>query len=385
MNYIVKCYLTAGAVLTAFAAAPALAKLPLDKLELPPGYTVTVVADDVPDARSMARSDSGVLYVGTRKDGRVWALRDGDGDGRFEQRWRIDKGLDMPNGVAWRGGHLYVVTNERVLRYGDIDTQLTKPPKPTVVFDGLPDGRHHGWRYAAFGPDGWLYMALGARCNVCREPGLAGQIVRMRPDGSNLQSYAEGVRNSVGFTWHPDDGALWFTDNGRDWLGDNLPPCELNRATERGQHFGFPDCHAGFVDDPEFGDTPCSAFVPPVQALGPHVAPLGVKFYTGQQFPADMRGELIIAEHGSWNRSEKIGYRLMRVTLDETQKAVAYEPFVTGWLQGDSAWGRPVDLLVEPDGSLLVSDDHAGVIYRIRYAGSAQAGLSDRIMAASEQ
>lgn len=385
MKCIVKCYLTAATVLAAFAAAPAMAKLPLDKLELPRGYTVTVVADDVPDARSMARSDSGVLYVGTRKDGRVWALRDGDGDGAFEQRWRIDKGLEMPNGVAWRGGHLYVVTNEQVLRYDDIDANLTKPPKPTVVFDGLPDGRHHGWRYAAFGPDGWLYIALGARCNVCRETGLAGQIVRMRPDGSNLQSYAEGVRNSVGFTWHPKDGALWFTDNGRDWMGDNLPPCELNRAAQRGQHFGFPDCHAGFVKDPEFGDTPCSAFVAPVQALGPHVAPLGVKFYTGTQFPADFRGDLIIAEHGSWNRSQKIGYRLMRVRLDGAQKAVAYEPFVAGWLQGENAWGRPVDLLVEPDGSLLVSDDSAGVIYRFRYLGNGQAAASGRIMAASEQ
>lgn len=346
----------------------------LAKLSLPDGFTIEIAAPDVPNARSMSLSDNGVLYVGTRKDGRVWGLRDGDGDGVFDQRWRIDKGLEMPNGVAWRGGHLYVVTNEKVLRYDDIDDKLTKPPKPTVVFDGLPDGRHHGWRYAAFGPDGWLYIALGARCNVCEETGLAGQIVRMRPDGSNLQSYAKGVRNSVGFTWHPRDGALWFTDNGRDWMGDNLPPCELNRATERGQHFGFPYCHAGFVADPEFGDAePCSAFVAPVQPLGPHVAPLGVKFYTGGQFPAAYRNQILLAEHGSWNRSEKIGYRLMQVSLDADQRATAYEPFVTGWLQGDKAWGRPVDVLVEPDGSLLVSDDVAEVIYRIRYTGAAVA------------
>ena len=342
----------------------------LAKLSLPDGFEIEIAAPDVPNARSMSLSDNGVLYVGTRKDGRVWGLRDGDGDGVFDQRWRIDKGLEMPNGVAWRGGDLYVVTNERVLRYDDIDNKLAKLPKPTVIFDGLPDGRHHGWRYAAFGPDGWLYIALGARCNVCEETELAGRIVRMRPDGSNLQSYAKGVRNSVGFTWHPQDGALWFTDNGRDWLGDNLPPCELNRATEKGQHFGFPYCHAG-IQDPEFGgERACSEFVPPVQSLGPHVAPLGVKFYTGEQFPAAYRNHLLIAEHGSWNRSEKIGYRLMQVRLDAEQNATAYEPFATGWLQGEKAWGRPVDVLVEPDGSLLVSDDVGEVIYRIRYTGT---------------
>ncbi|MBR9814488.1 sorbosone dehydrogenase family protein [bacterium] len=345
----------------------------LSKLRLPEGFSVEIAAPDVPNARSMTRSDNGIVYVGTRKDGRVWGLRDGDGDGSFEQRWRIDKGLEMPNGVAWRGGHLYVVTNERVLRYDDIDDNLTKPPKPTVVFDGLPDGDHHGWRYAAFGPDGWLYIALGARCNVCEETGLAGQIVRMQPDGSNLQSYAKGVRNSVGFTWHPDDGALWFTDNGRDWMGDDLPPCELNRATDKGQHFGFPYCHGGFVTDPEFDGRPCSAFVAPVQPLGPHVAPLGLKFYTGEQFPAAYRNQVLLAEHGSWNRSEKIGYRLMQLRLDDAQNAVAYEPFVTGWLQGEKAWGRPVDVLVEPDGSLLVSDDVGAVIYRIRYTATAVA------------
>ena len=193
----------------------------------------------------------------------------------------------------------------------------------------------------------------------------------MRPDGSNLQSYAEGVRNSVGFAWHPRDGALWFTDNGRDWMGDDLPPCELNRATSKGQHFGFPYCHGGFVSDPEFGDAqPCSAFVSPVQNLGPHVAPLGMRFYTGGQFPTDYSNQILLAEHGSWNRSTKIGYRLMRVTLNADQTAKAYEPFVTGWLQGDSAWGRPVDVQVAPDGSLLVSDDVADVVYRIRYTGT---------------
>jgi glucose/arabinose dehydrogenase len=239
-----------------------------------------------------------------------------------------------------------------------------------VVADRLPKETHHGWKFIAFGPDGWLYVPVGAPCNVCEpDPERYAAILRMRPDGSQLQTYARGVRNSVGFDWHPDTHELWFTDNGRDMLGDDVPPDELNRAPRPGLHFGYPYCHGGTVADPEYGKKhACSDFTPPAQALGAHVAALGMRFYTGTQFPPEYRGQIFIAEHGSWNRSEPSGYRVMLVKLDGN-RAVSYTPFVSGWLQGRQAWGRPSDVLVLPDGSLLISDDYAGAIYRVRYTG----------------
>lgn len=338
----------------------------LSEIRLPVGFSISLWADDVPKARSMTRSDNGIIYVGTRTDNVVYALRDTDGDGQADARHVVARDLVMPNGVAWRDGDLYIGERHRIIRLDDIDTRLDNPPEPRVIRDGLPDERHHGWRYIAFGPDDWLYVAIGAPCNVCNEPDPFATISRMRADGSDFQVYARGVRNSVGFDWHPDTGDLWFTDNGRDWMGDNLPPCELNRATEPGQHFGFPYCHAGAIEDPEFGKRGvCDRYVAPVQALGPHVAPLGVHFYRGEVFGADYHHQPLIAEHGSWNRSEKIGYRITRVVLDDDRNAVEYKTFAAGWLDGEEAWGRPVDLLELPDGSLLVSDDQAGVIYRI--------------------
>jgi glucose/arabinose dehydrogenase len=274
----------------------------------------------------------------------------------------------MPNGVAFRDGDLYVAEVSRILRFPDIESRLENPGEPEVVYDGYPTETHHGWKYIAFGPDGKLYVPVGAPCNICKsEKPVFASITRLNPDGTGMEVVQEGIRNTVGFTWHPKTGELWFTDNGRDWLGDDQPYCELNRAPEDGLHFGYPYCHQGDLPDPEFGDaTPCSDFTPPAAKLGPHVAPLGLGFYTSKQFPESYRGQIFVAEHGSWNRSEKIGYRVMMATLDGNE-VVSYKPFAEGWLNDGDVWGRPVDIELLPDGSMLVSDDFADAIYRIYY------------------
>ena len=255
-----------------------------------------------------------------------------------------------------------------MLRYDDIEERQKNPPQPVLVSDRFPRDRQHGWKFIAFGPDGDLYVPVGAPCNIC-EPDVDryAALMRMKPDGSNLEVFARGIRNTVGFDWHPQTKELWFTDNGRDRQGDNVPPDELNHAPKAGLHFGYPYCHGGDIPDPEYGKKkPCSEFTPPAQNLGPHVAALGMRFYTGSIFPAEYRNQIFIAEHGSWNRSTPIGYRVMVVELKGNQ-AVSYRPFAQGWLQGNRAWGRPVDVLVMPDGALLISDDEAGAIYRITY------------------
>jgi glucose/arabinose dehydrogenase len=345
------------------------ADLPLQQVNLPPGFKITVFADQVDDARQLARGDQGTVFVGSRRAGKVYALTDADGDFVADQLYTIASGLNMPSGIAYRDGSLYVAAVDRVLRYDDIENHLATPPKPVLVSAAFPTDKHHGWKFIDFGPDGMLYVPVGAPCNICDADGYA-EIKRMQPDGSGLQTYASGVRNSVGFDWDPVTGELWFTDNGRDMLGDNTPAFELNHAPQQGMHFGFPYCHAGEVTDPEFGaGQSCADYVAPAQKLGPHVAPLGMMFYTGTQFPEQYRNQIFIPEHGSWNRSEKIGYRIMLVTLDKDRKAINYAPFASGWLQGQQNWGRPVDLMQLPDGSMLLSDDQAGVIYRISYSG----------------
>jgi glucose/arabinose dehydrogenase len=343
-------------------------ELPLRLISLPPGFTISVYAADVPNARSMALSPKGTLFVGTRRAGKVYAAVDRDGDQRAEAIYTLAEDLNMPNGVAFRDGSLYVAEVNRVLRFDNIEARLHNPPPPVVVNDTLPRDQHHGWKFIRFGPDGRLYVPVGAPCNVCqRDDERYASILRMQPDGSGLEVFANGVRNTVGFDWHPVTHELWFTDNGRDWMGDDLPPDELNHAPQPGMHFGFPYCHGGDIPDPDFGDErSCEEFTPPAMKLGPHVAALGMRFYTGSMFPAQYRQQIFIAEHGSWNRSVPIGYRLTLVRLQDNQ-AVDYTVFAEGWLQPDGAWGRPVDVLVMPDGALLVSDDSAGAIYRISY------------------
>ena len=342
--------------------------LRIDAVTLPRGFSIAVYADNVPGARSMALSPGGTLFVGTMGEGVVYAVADAGRTVRAGVVRVIARGLTLPNGVAFRDGALYVAELSRVLRYDDIEARLDGPSPPVVVSDAFPKDRHHGWKFIAFGPDGMLYVPVGAPCNVCEPPGPRHEtITRMRPDGSGLEVFARGVRNSVGFDWDPRTRELWFTDNGRDWLGDDRPPDELNHAPRPGLHFGFPYCHGRSIPDPEFGARhTCAEFTPPAIELGPHVAALGMRFYTGSMFPPEYRGQIFIAEHGSWNRSRPIGYRVTLVRLAEG-RAASYEVFAEGWLRDGRAWGRPVDLLVMPDGALLLSDDHAGAIYRITY------------------
>jgi glucose/arabinose dehydrogenase len=353
-------------------AAPTAAADPLPgEIHLPPGFKIGFYARNVPNARSMALSPNGTLFVGTRQAGNLYAVLDRDQDYRADEVLTLGQGMNAPNGVAFRDGALYVAEINRVLRYDDIEANLPDLPEPIVINDDYPSDGHHGWKFIRFGPDGRLYVPVGAPCNVCETEGSPyGKITSIAPDGSDLQVYAQGVRNSVGFDWHPETGELWFTDNGRDMLGDDLPPDELNHAPQAGLHFGFPYCHGGTISDPEYGSLrPCQAFTPPAQPLGPHVAALGMRFYTADMFPEGYRNQIFIAEHGSWNRSVPIGYRISLVRLEGDQ-VVSYQVFAEGWLQDNGqAWGRPVDVQLLPDGSMLVSDDTAGAIYRIWYEG----------------
>lgn len=343
-------------------------QLQLERIQLPPGFSIDLYASAVPGARSMTLSDSGVLFVGSRGTGKVYAVVDSNGDHVADEVIVVDSGLNSPNGVAFRDGALYVAEISRILRYDDIETTMRSSPDPEVVNDTYPTVAHHGWKFIRFGPDGKLYVPVGAPCNVCdEEDDRFASITRMDPDGSGVEVFAHGVRNTVGFDWHPETGELWFTDNGRDMMGDDVPPDELNHAPRAGMHFGFPYCHGGEILDPDFGQgRSCDEFTPPVRKLGAHVASLGMRFYTGTLFPEKFRDQIFIAEHGSWNRSTPIGYRVSLVRL--VDGVPTYETFAEGWLQEGKAWGRPVDIEVMEDGTMLVSDDRAGVIYRIRYA-----------------
>lgn len=337
------------------------------KVSLPDGFVISVYAEGVKNARQMALGDNGTLFVGSRRAGKVHAVVDDDGDHQADRVLLIDSGLEMPSGIEFRDGALWVAAVNQVLRYEQIEQNLENPPEPVVVLDNLPSESHHGWKYLRFAPDGSLFIPVGAPCNVCDEPGFA-EIRRLDVDSGQLTTWAYGVRNSVGLAFHPLNGELWFTDNGRDWMGDDLPDCELNHAPVAELHFGFPYCHQGDVLDPEFGQGKyCQDYQAPVARLGPHVAPLGLAFYTGTQFPERYRNQLFVAEHGSWNRSEKIGYRIKLVRVDQQGGLLGQEVFAEGWLHDGDVWGRPNDVLVTPDGALLVSDDEADVIYRISY------------------
>jgi len=351
-------------------AAPTPAQLAA-RLHVPPGFTVTLYADGVANARAMAWGDRGTLFVGSMGAGKVYAMRDDDHDGRADSVRVVASGLKLPVGVAFRDGALYVSAVDRILRFDGIEAKRDAAPKPVVVVNDLPADTMHGWRYLAFGPDGKLYVPIGAPCNACDKPGYA-RLLRMNPDGSAREDVALGIRNTVGFAWSPQTKHLWFTDNGRDLLGDDVPDDELNVVTAPKQHFGFPYCHAGDVPDPQFGKgKSCRDYVPPAARLGAHVASLGIAFYTGTKFPAAYRGNAFIAEHGSWNRSSKSGYRVVRVEIDG-DKVLRVTPFLTGFLDGQNALGRPVAVTVTPDGALLVSDDDQGAIYRIAYTGNSQ-------------
>ena len=349
-----------------------------DHWVVPPGFHVSVFADSVGNAREMALGPRGTVFVGSWI-GKVYAVIDSNGDHKADRVAVLASDLDQPNGVAVYNGALYVATRSRILRFDDIERHLDAPPSAVVVRGSLPNPSvGHTWKYIAFGPDNLLYMSVGSTCNICVPAPMTAAILRMKADGSDLQVFAEGVRNTVGFQWHPKTRELWFTDNGRDMLGDDVPNDELNVAWRRGLHFGFPFCHQGDLQDPEFGaQRACATTEPPVQKLGAHVAALGFAFYTGNMFPASYRNAAIIAEHGSWNRSVPSGYRVM-VARTEGRKVTSYETFLDGFMPGGSgapggraatraANGRPVDVLQLPDGSILISDDFGNRILRVTY------------------
>jgi glucose/arabinose dehydrogenase len=369
----------------AVIASSSLRAQPPAQFVVPAGFEVTVFADNVPNAREMALGARGTVFVGSMAAGKVHAVIDSDGDHKTDRVVLIASGLTMPNGIAFRNGALYVATPSKILRFDDIERHLDSPPAPVVVRDSLPNpNAGHMWKHIAFGPDDMLYMSVGSPCNVCTSPPLVSTIVRMKPDGSNLEVFAEGVRDTMGFDWNPTSHEMWFTDNGRDLLGDDMPADELNVAWKPGLHFGFPYCHQGDFPDPEFGaQRACSTTEPPVRKLGAHVAALGMKFYTGSMFPADYRNAVIIAEHGSWNRSIPSGYRVM-VLRTNGRRVTSYEPLMQGFLPrssgqggraaGAAALGRPVDILQLPDGSILISDDKGNRILRLTYRRQTRAG-----------
>jgi len=345
------------------APTPA-AEIPVDKIKVPAGFKVELWAAGISNARAMTWGDRGTLFVSSRVAGNVYAITDKGGSREVKT---IAKGLNLPNGVAFKNGTLYIAEVSRISKMEGIEDKLDSPPEMVTVYDTLPKDVPHGWKYLAFGPDGKLYFNIGAPCNICLPPDTHANISRINPDGTGFEYWAHGVRNSVGFDWHPVTRQLYFTTHGRDWLGDESPSDRFDVAPTKGLNFGYPFCHQGDTLDPEFGKgRTCNDYVKPLLKTGPHVAGNGVMFYTGSMFPAEYKNRAFLAQRGSWNRSKKLGYRVMTVTL-ENGKVGKYEPFAEGWLQGDQIWGRPVYTQVMKDGSLLISDDYAGAIYRVSY------------------
>ena len=348
-----------------FAAAAD--KLPVGQLKAPKGFKIEVYVSGIANARSLRLSDKGTLFVSNRLLDKVYAVVEKDGKREAKV---IASGLDRPNGLVFHNGTLYVAEGTRISKLEKIEDNLDNPPKPVIIYSDFPNHQSHGWKFMGLGPDNKLYVNVGAPCNICMPPETNAQIRRINLDGSGAEVVARGVRNSVGFDWHPVTKELYFTDNGRDWLSEDLPHDELNRVTKTGQHFGYPFCHQGNLADSEYGwGRSCSEFVAPVALLGPHTAALGMRFYTGSTFPAEYRNAIFVARHGSWNKTKKIGGDFVVVKLNKDGTVKPWEPFITGFLQDNSYIGRPVDIAVMKDGSLLISDDYAGAVYRVSYDG----------------
>ena len=339
-------------------------EIPVDKIKVPSGFKVELWAHGINNARAMTWGDRGTLFVSSRVAGNVYAVIDKGGAREVKT---IAKGLNLPNGVAFKDGTLYIAEIHRITKMEGIEGKLDSPPEMKVVYDTLPKDAPHGWKYLAFGPDGKLYFNIGAPCNICVPPDTHANISRVNPDGTGFEYWAHGVRNSVGFDWHPVTKELYFTTHGRDWLGEDVPSDRFDVAAKKGLHFGYPYCHQGDILDPEFGrGRACGEFAAPLLKTGPHVAGNVVEFYTGSMFPSEYKNRAFLAQRGSWNRSQKIGFRVMMVTLRPAD-VPRYEVFAEGWLQGDQVWGRPVYTRQMKDGSLLIADDYAGAIYRVSY------------------
>jgi glucose/arabinose dehydrogenase len=341
-------------------------EIPVSKLKVPAGFKIELWASGMPNGRSMTESPSGTVFVGTRFTGNVYAVVTKDGKREVKT---IAKGLHRPNGVAFTNGSLYVAELSRIIRYDNIEQNLDNPPTPVVVFDALPKDEPHGWKFMTLSPDGlYLYFQIGTPANIVVPPSTHATIVRLNLKTNILETVATGVRNSVGMDFQKGTKELWFTNNGRDWVDETLPNDTLNRLAHKGMNFGYPFCHQGDFLDPEFGKgRSCDEFDKPELKLGAHVAALGMRFYNGNMFPPEYKGNIFIAEHGSWNKTKKSGYQVVRVVLDNKNKPVKLEPFITGWLEGDKFWGRPVDVQMLKDGSMLVSDDETGAIFRVSY------------------
>ncbi len=360
--------------------AAAADKIPVGKIKLPAGFRAEVWSTGHPGARTMVRGDKGTIFMGTRLIGRVYAITDDMGKRHVRT---LTQGLTQPNGLAFKDGALYVLAINRVLRYDNIEDKLDNPGTPVDLTEkfGLPPEIHHNWKYAAFGPDGKLYVQVGANCNICEiNPGIHGQIRRYNPDGSGMEIVARGVRNTVGFDWHPVTKELWFTDNGRDWAGNDGPADELNRIAKgnEGANFGFPYCHANGIPDPHVKrPNPCAGVTMPAALLGPHAGALGITFYTGKMFPKSFENVAFVARRGSWNREKKFGYDVVMVRTNSNGTA-KIEPFMSGLLdEKDNAFsGRPTYVLQMPDGALLVSDEQNGATYRVSYGRQKVAGNS---------
>lgn len=364
---------TEGATKLAPIASPPIPtsadKLPIAKLKVPPGFKVEVFASGVPNARSIRVGDKGTIFVGARSIDKVHAIVERDGRRQIKV---IASGLHRPNGLAFQHGSLYVAELSKIWRYDGIEDTLDSPPKPTLISDQFPTDEPHGWKFIAIGPDGKLYVPVGAPGNINNpDPEKYAHIRRMNLDGSGMEVLAKGVRNTVGFDWHPVSKELYFTDNGRDWVSEDLPEDELNRVTETGKkHFGYPFCHQGNFRDPEYGwGHSCEEYEPPLALLGPHTAALGMRFYTGDAFPAEYKNAILIARHGAWNRTQKSGGDVIVAKLNPDGTVKSVEPFLTGFVENDRYLGRPVDVQVMKDGSALVSDDFNGAIYRVSYGG----------------
>jgi glucose/arabinose dehydrogenase len=352
-------------------------KIPLDKIKLPAGFKAEIWSSGHPGARTMVMGSKGTMFMGTRIIGRVYALVDKDGKREVKT---LLTGLTQPNGLAFKDGSLYVFAINKVLRYDNIEDKLDNPGDPVELTAkyNLPDTVHHNWKYVDFGPDGKMYVQVGSNCNICEtNPGIHGQIRRYNADGSGQEIVARGIRNTVGFDWHPVTKELYFTDNGRDWAGNGGPEDELNKIPKgmEGASFGFPYCHAMGIPDPDIKrPNPCAGVVMPIALTGPHAAGLGIKFYTGSMFPQGYQNQAFIARHGSWNRTPKFGYDvvLARILPNGTARI---EPFLTGLLDNakNESYGRPSYIFMMKDGSMLVSDEFNGAIYRISYGTGKQA------------